>query len=267
MNVWQAAHQLKYLLDASVWSDPPTERVFGAVRVTPVVDDRVLLDLRFPLVLIDPGDESPDADEGMIEDVSFELTLIQAAEGQDPAVAALMGGPRSRGAGSSLGRGVLELQEPLKAAVARLTGADGMRAVCRYRGASAAQEMAGMGYVVARRYRVEVSAHAVRHYEAPRYVKATGGAGQVALTWTAPPSRWDFHGLVLRRAAGSTAPATPQAGTDVPVDPTATSITVTGLAAGAHSFALFAAYDETGSQGPERYSDQEADTIDSATVT
>lgn len=267
MNAWQSAHQLKFLLEAARWPDSPQGKVFGAVRVSRVDDERILNgDLRLPLVVIDPGAEIPDAEEGLLEELSFDLNVVQAMQGQDAGVAALMGGPRSGGAGTSLGRGILELEEPLKQAVARLTGADGLRAVCRYSGAASSVEISG-AYYIARRYQVTTFGHAVRHYEAPRYLKATGGSGQVSLVWTLPPSRWDYQGLVLRRAAGSTAPTTASAGTDVVVGRDATSITVTGLSAGVHSFALFAAYDETGSGGPERFSDQEADTIDTATVT
>jgi hypothetical protein len=76
-------------------------------------------------------------------------------------------------------------------------------------------------------------------------VRATEGEGtttsSVALSWTNPTAA-DFAGVMIRRAAGATAPASPTAGALVMnTFGSAASFTDTGLAAGTqYSYALFA---------------------------
>jgi hypothetical protein len=101
--------------------------------------------------------------------------------------------------------------------------------------------------VVARPFELEVyNATVARRYHVPKKLRATGGVGQVSLTWSLPPTRFDTLSVILRRAAGATAPATVTDGTGVTLaSALATSVTDSGLAAGTYSYSLFAAYDET----------------------
>lgn len=70
----------------------------------------------------------------------------------------------------------------------------------------------------------------------------------VTLSWTNPSGRFDLHRIIMRRAAGSTAPATVTDGTGVTLgSDLATSVADTGLAAGTYSYSAFAGYDEINS--------------------
>jgi len=74
-------------------------------------------------------------------------------------------------------------------------------------------------------------------------VDAAGG-GDTDLTWTLAPGRWDRNAIILRRAAGSTAPTSETSGTGVTVAAEATSVT-DSPGAGTFSYALFQEYDES----------------------
>lgn len=90
------------------------------------------------------------------------------------------------------------------------------------------------------------SARTSRFYHAPFRFAATPGSGQVVMTWTLAPTRFDTLRVILRRATGSTPPATVTDGTGVTLSgDLVTSKTDSGLAAGTYSYSLFMAYDET----------------------
>ncbi len=271
MNPWQQARQIKWILDWARWPDGAAGRLFPANSVVIVSGgDPALSDLRYPIAMVvDAGQESDPQTPELLA-CRWRILLFARAEGQEASMAAAMGGPRTNGTGASEGRGVSEIAEEVVRNLSLLTGANGMAASCRVRsGAQGAQ--IGSAFVAGKEIECETWATATRHYDSPLFLAGTGGSGQVALTWKNPPTRWDQYigaqhdgtrlAPIVRYASGATAPASATAGTGVTgISAGDTSKTVTGLAAGTYSFAIFQPYTESGGASAERYSAQELST-------
>lgn len=269
MNQWQAARQIKYLLEAMRWPDGDAKRVISKAHVTAGPPDDMLSTLRPPFCLVSVQPVEPDEEEPELEAAGFDVILVCQADGGEGNQNALMGANRSGGQGASEGRGLLEVEEQVKLAIGKLTGANGIRAALLSTGGSAAERIEGGAYVVARRYSVRCWCTVRRHYDPPNYAAATGGAGQFTVTWVNPTTRYDSLLPIVRYTTGATAPSSATAGTGVSgLTSASTSANPTGLSAGTYSAAVFWSYDETGGGSAERYSTQElGTTATSITVT
>lgn len=246
MNAWQVARQLAYLLRTATWPDTPSAVVFGEVAVTDVPLEQAIGAFgRFPLALIRMGGGPADPQQPQLLTESASVDLVVALPGDSVGERSLLGGPRAGGQGTSAGRGVLEVEEEAAEACQKLGGANGVRVRIVSRGRSAVSEDKAHGYVMSRGLALEVRCSAARHYPKPMNFVATGGVGQVVMTWDLPPARFDRLAVILRRASGATPPASATSGTGV----TLASATATGVtdvvAAGTYSYALFESYDET----------------------
>lgn len=245
MNAWQAMRQLRAILRAAVWPDGAGEVVFSSrVHVTAGMPDGVIPGVGYPFCLLAPGSTDEDEDDANLELCAMRVLLVVRGAGDAYGETALLGGPRSGGVGSSKGRGLLEVEEVLSDAVNKLDGTDGVNVRITGRAAPAAQ-VVGSDYVVSREYTLEAVLTKSRTYAAPTALLATAaGGGNVSLTWALPPARYDRLGVVMRRAAGATAPASATTGTGVTLASlTATSVT-DAPGVGQFSYALFGAYDE-----------------------
>lgn len=264
MNRWQQARQIRYLLLAGRWPDGAQGRVFGPNSVVIASgSDPQLRDLRFPLAMIVSAGEEADAQTPELLRCRWRVIVMAKAEGQTSSQAATIGGQRTGGLGTSEGRGVLEVGEETVKALSLLTGANGMRAaLVSSSGAQSVETDNGM--VAGVEYEFDSWATVRRHYDEPLFLVATGGAGQATLTWVNAPARWDQYDStgtrlapVIRYATGATAPTTATSGTGVSgISAGDTTVTVTGLAAGTYSFAVFQPYTESGAASAERYSEQ-----------
>lgn len=268
MNDWQHLRQIAYLLEAATWLDGTTEKVFSRAIPTAGETPKALSQYRPPFVLLTAdGKTNDDENPGL---VMYELgaTIVVAVEGRDLGQAALMGGGRSGGQGSSKGRGLLEVEEEFNRVVGRLTGADGAPAVAYESGSAQAVEVDATRYVTARKHSIKVLGTAARYYPPCLFLVGTGAAGSVGLTWKLPPTRYDSLVPVVRYASGATAPTSATAGTGVSgLTSASVSATVT-LAAGTWSFAIFMSYDELGTGTADRWSAAElSTTATSVTVT
>lgn len=270
MNAFQHAYEMAYALGAATWVDSPSEYVFGrrsgvpgsggAVIVTDGPTADALKDLRTPFALITIGNSRPDEEHPDLLDTEFEVVVVQQVEGDPLGERILVGGPRpsAGGQGSSRGRGILEIEERVLATCSRLTGADGSPMALAFMGSPPSQRI-DTGYMVgARKYGFRAACTRQAEYPAPTNLVATAaGGGAVTLTWTLPAARWDRRLVILRRAAGSTAPASATAGTGVTLSgATAVTVSDTGLTPGTYSYAVFEAYTETGAAANERFSSQ-----------
>ena len=253
MNTWQTAKQLRYLLRAATWGDSPGNKVFGQVLISNGPSDRAVGQMRFPFALIIPGDVTADDSTPTLERARFEVRIVARVANDPWGESVLIGAPRSS-QGSSQGRGIMELEEVLLDTVASLDRTSGIRMRVDYRSATQAQVSEDLGYVGMRSFTLEALLSANRSYEGcSRVTAADLGSGNVKLTWTLPPTRYDTLGLVVRRAAGITPPATPSAGTGVTVGANDTTVTDTG-GAGTVSYSIWRTYNETGGAAVERYS-------------
>lgn len=247
MNTWQVCRQLKYLLRSRTWDG--TTNAFGSVHVTAAPKEAAYGVFRFPLALIRPLSARFDPDFGeepelVMQDVEVQLVVANAADVVGEA--SLIGANRAAVPTTSAGRGLLEVEEALMDAAARLSAIDGVEMLCRARSAVGAVHDDAIGYAAFRTYTFEVMTTADRFYHPATRLSATAaGGGSVSLTWRLPPDRYDRRRVVLRRASGSTAPASITAGTGVTLSgDLATSVT-DAPGAGTFSYSVFATYDET----------------------
>ena len=201
-----------------------------------------------PLALIRPdtAESDPKFDEqpGLIR-ATVIVRLVAAVAGDEVGENALIGGNRVDGLYGARNRGLFEIEEEMYGAIGKLNEISGIKIAAREKGAVLAEVDAQLGYVCFRDYSFELWCTKNRFYHGPTRVTATGAAGQVALTWTLPPDRFDRNTMYLRRAAGATPPALVTDGTAVTLSSAlATSVTDSGLAAGAYSYSLFCGYDD-----------------------
>ena len=253
MNAWQVAKQIRYLLRQATWTDSPNHKVFGQVIIGEGVSEKAVSQIRFPFALIVPMDATADDEEPRLERQNYEVQLVARVANDPLGESTLIGGPRAS-AGSSGGRGIMELEEVLYDAIVTLDRTNGVRIRSGYKTAAETRFVEGMGYVGTRGYTFSALVTSNRSYESPTNFTASSlGSGDVALSWSLPPVRYDEVGLVLRRAAGATAPASPTDGTGVTVASDATSVTDTG-ASGSVSYSLWRVYNEHGGTTAERYS-------------
>lgn len=282
VNAWQVARQLAYRLRSRTWPDGAAENIVRTAYVSAEGLEEVALELAPPYALITIGSAQTDPEAADLIRQTFDVLLVASGEGDEIGQRAVAGGPRSAaGQGSSLGRGLLEIEEEMM----RALGLDpsgsageslGIGLRCTHRGAAAGAKTSGLGSLVARSYALEAVCTRRRTYHAPLRLTATGGVGQVTLAWALPPDRFDRRRMVVRRLAGAVAPALPTAGTDVPVAALAVGVADAGLAPGDYSYGVWMAYNETwteqhdaatASASDERFSDQETGTTRTTTVT
>lgn len=258
MNPYQSARQIQYLLLSSTWADSPSEYVFGhgpevvdgSVRVTDGPLPEAAGELRMPFALVSIGTKEYDPEEPGLVLQDFEVILVQSVLGDPLGERIYVGANRgSSGAGGSDGRGILELEERVENAIGKLTGANGARAVIAATAAPPATRVDSTGDLVAsRKYVVRAWCTRAAHFEPPLYLAFSGGT----LTWTLPPDRWDRKRIVLRFNAGGSPPTGPTDGTGVAL---ASDLATSVAGSAGRAYAIFAAYDETGSGNSERYSD------------
>jgi hypothetical protein len=240
---------MKYLLQKRTW-EGTGEVIFHSksVRISMHIDEVALRSLIMPVILVGPLEEESDpvADE---EPDLMRLTAgmhIMVAHPQDPTgETPLIGGSRAAGSTSSRGRGLLEIEEEVFAAVKALNDIDGVRIQSRGKSAVAPIVDPKFGYVVTRDYLWQIETTATRFYHPAHKFACTGGAGSIVCTWMLPPDRYDRYRVRLVYKAGAVAPVSLTDGTEVTLaGPLVTTHTIT-LAAGTYSLSLFASYDET----------------------
>ena len=256
MNAWQVCRQLRYLLRAATWPDGVADRVFSdRVHATALLPDGKLAQLGFPLALVAPGAAVTDEQDARLELAQLAVTVVARATGDHVGEAALLGSSRGNGQGSSLGRGLLEVEEAALAVVRALNSGGGVNLRVTSRSATRARDVDGVGYVAQRDLALEGVLTVDRTYAGPtRFLATAPGAGLADLSWTLPADRYDRREVVLRRAAGATAPASPTAGTGVALSGLLATSKTDAPGAGTWSYALFGGYDELGAGASDRYS-------------
>ena len=249
MNIYQILRQTKYLIQSQVWSGSSTV-VFHPDSIIIVAQDSEIdaLDQRpiIPICLISPLDGQSDPQHGEEPDLiqrQIAIALISENYGDPLGQGALIGANRT-GATDSRGRGVLEL-EPTLAAIKKLVVVNGVLISLKEQGIPAAKKDPEDSSYAIQAFNFEAWCTSQATYQAPRKLATRPRTGQVDLTWQVPPDRFDRYRVVLRRAAGSTPPATITDGTGVTLSGNlATSVSDTGLAVGTYSYSLFATYDD-----------------------
>lgn len=250
MNDWQILRQVAYLVRAATWGG--SEYLFrpDSVIVSTNTVEAVAAGLSLPGCVLAPDGPQTDPEFGeepglLVQPIK--LTVIVALPADTFGGAALMGANRS--ALAAAGKGLLEIAVPLTAAIRRLNDASGVHLQSVRKSASGSELVPSMGYVAYHEHRLECVCTDAKSFPKPTAFVATGGSGQVAMTWHALPDRFDRRRFILRRASGSTPPASATVGTGIPLGGSpdgrsAVSVTDSGLSAGTYSYSLFAAYDD-----------------------
>jgi hypothetical protein len=249
-SVRQVTKQIRHLARTATWPRSPNEVILGgSCYVSPGFSDEEALPSRLPFAIFNLADETPDDDDGNLVTQQMFFYIATSVEGHELGENHILGGPSAtqpRG-GVSRGAGLLDIADALFAEIGQLTGADGTPIEVVPAGAPANSTMSGRE-VVYRAYRLSVICTRTEEFPAPRRLVATGGSGEVVLTWDLPPSRYDLDSIVVRYAAGATPPADETSGTGVALgSDLATSVTISGLAADDYSVAVFAKYIDDGS--------------------
>lgn len=259
MNSYQLAKQIEYILAAHAWAEGAQELVFANVVPTQLVTEDLYANLiNGPFAIVSLGSETPDDEKPNYTKQIFRITYGTTLAGDRFGKASLVGSGRTGGVGSSKGRGILELRTEVSRALRRLQEDSGIKIVLRGRGTPETDNVE-KGYLIAQTQEFEAQCVETAYYHPPERAVASDVGGGVTLTWLDPPDRWDkvtTEGIMIRRATGSTPPATTSAGTLVAeVDLGTETYTDTPLGADTYSYSLFAAYNEQGGTDKDFYSD------------
>ncbi len=250
MNSWQVLNQIKYLLQQARWEGtstvifaPESVKVVGSDSDVDAIDARPVL----PMALIVPESGTADPQHGeesgyMARNIS--IVLVTRNENDRLGMAGIMGANRE-GISDSRGRGVLEFEGELFRAIKQLVINSGVNIAFKGNGSSATRKDADDIAYAIQEYQFEAFCTTALEYFPGRKLAAQPRTGEVSLSWAVPPARYDRYRMVLRRAAGSTAPTSISSGTGVTLaSAMATSVVDSGLAAGTYSYALFCTYDD-----------------------
>ena len=247
MNTYQVCRQVKYLIDQRRWEDNPSnESVFGAAVVSVAPQAEAMDKFRYPLAMVIPGSATVDEEEMDLLEQMITVRVICMVEADGYGESPLIGAHRIS-TGSSDGRGILEIEPELFAAIARSSGADGIEIRLWSSSEVQAELVEDLGYVIARDYTFGCLTTTTKTYPPPFkfVVKNSVGIGQGTAGWTNPAIRFDSYHVVLRYASGSIPPPTISSGTGIPLlTDFATSVAFSGFAAGSYAFSIFVTYDE-----------------------
>jgi hypothetical protein len=258
MTDWQLLLRLQGILRSRRWLDTG-QIVFArqSVIVTTGFDPDLLARLKFPVAILSPEEAEVDPDAG-----GQESSLLRQAVGivigvsnpSDPFGETPIVGSNRQAASQSDGRGLLEVQEELFAAIRQLSQVAQINIVYRAAGAARAERHAEHGYIATRAYRFEAFCTTFRTYHEPNLFSATVSGSDVNLSWSAPDDSTYLVSYVLRRASGAIPPSLPTDGTSIPIVPPLATSKVDTPGAGMWSYSLFAGYDELGGASPVSHS-------------
>ena len=254
MNSFQIVRQLQSVIRALTWGDAST-KVFleHSVLVSSGPRDNVVLDnMSPPFAFILPGAAQIDPQAGeepdlIRHDFLVRLATVHPADGFGEAV--LIGANRT-GHQTGPGAGLLEIENVLLAGVDKLTAEDGIRIVVTNSSAITSQDFGESGFAAFRDYTLKCLTTLVRSYRAGTAFAAVdaAGAGDADLSWTLSPARYDYRRMILRRAAGATAPASATAGTGIVLTGSPDGVSATTVTdspgSGEFSYSLWVAYDD-----------------------
>jgi len=243
VNIWQVQRQIKKLLSERTWEGTGA-RVFGAVRISNGPAEAAASSLIYPSAFIGTGDGAAEDQIPGHLTRSVEIRIMARASGDTLGENAMIGANRTDTAHSE-GRGLLELEEEVFATIKQLQNAFGIKISFRAVGMGTPEYNESTGMMTNEVLRFEADCTDARYYHPPQELVATGGVGQVTLSWALPPSRWDRRRVRLIRKAGATPPANIADGTVVTLaGDLSTGVVDSGLAPGTYSYAIFATYDE-----------------------
>lgn len=243
MNVRQMAQQMRHLLATATWPEGAGEVVFGdrLVFVLAGLPEEDELPGAFPFALVNVGAGRADPDDPNLLEQEFSVLVVADVTGGRMGENALVGGAKTA-LGSSANRGVLELNDRVRAALADLQGADGCALQLH---ASSTGESVRLGrgrHLAIGETSFTGWVTAAPSYEPPSRLANSGSDW----TWdgTACSARYDFVRYRLGYVAGGDPPQTPEDCDAIVYTGTAAAATVAPVASKA--YAVFADYSSRG---------------------
>lgn len=260
INRWQAANQLAFLLKNAVWSDSPNAALLGYAAVSDLPMDDVIQFESLPFCLVRPGTGEPEPEHPeLTRTLRFEVELAQVGMTDMEGGSALQGGNRTS-AGTSDGRGLFELEELVRQALDSQDSSKGFQGVATITASGMPTPLNDGQYIALSKLQVEIyNAGRDRYYAPPTFLTASGAGGNVSLTWSNPPRRWDSLGgaaqqLAIYYVSGNTPPTYAQGGATLFMPTAGATSASVHTTAGTWSLSIFALYDETGNGLNERQS-------------
>ena len=246
MNPSQMAQQIKHLLQQVRWPVDPADLVFGARGSVAVFAGRPApeqIPPGFPwcMVGIDAGQFDPD-EPGLITQ-AFSLIVATEVAGDRLGEHAIIGGAAAS-LGKSAGRGIGEVAERARWAVANLTGMDGARIIVSASRTAAPEPMDRGRHLVIASLDVEALCTSAPHYVAPQLLNYETNKW----TWAGDhcAARFDFVRYRLVRKTGTDPSIDPEDGT---VIYTGTTPEFVGARVNGQVYTVFADYNSRGSGG------------------
>ena len=241
MDELQTIRQIAYVLRSRVWTSG-AEPVFHRDSVVEQAGMtwEAARELPPPFALLGVGNGDVDDQNPLVCRQEIEIDVGVRSDGSQAPRFALIGGARASELVSD-GRGILEVQRELFAAVAYLNSAGGIR--IQYKGSHkpAPRLEADSAYWAIRTYRFEAIITNSLFYHPPDNLESSVSGAVNTLTWTLPPDRFDRYKVILRRASGATAPASVSDGTGVTLASNLATTVDDSPGAGQWSYSLFAA--------------------------
>lgn len=257
MNQLQIARQIKYLIESDSWSG-------GSQTVQAIISSMPMRDIlrvheRLPVAVVRLGSQTFDPDFPEIAlNIGISVEIAQRVDNDSYGEANIKGGARPSLLVSA-GRGLGEISSQIIQAIKKNEPNTGISFHSRIESSSAYSHSEYPPYAI---HTIQLSAKGGidPYYHPARLISNSSGT----LSWTLPPDRFDRYEVILRYAAGSTAPSSVTAGSGATLSGVlATSYThgADGQGSGTFSYALFAGYDVTGIPGSLTSSDFYSDSI------
>lgn len=247
------ALQIRAELRAVTWPGGTQQVVFGdrGVVIFAGLPTEEQIPPGFPWCLVGLGDG--EVDEEQPEFIQQRYTLLTGVDvAGDPLGEFSIIGGSIPDFGSSVGRGVAEVADRVRAAVQDLTGADGAR-IQLSSISTGTPTLLGQGrHLALDELTLQALCTSQPHYAAPQVLRVSG----TSWTWEGPhcSSRYDFLQYRLIEKTGTTPSKDPSEGTTVYTGTTA-STTFTPLAG--QTYTIFADYDARGIGSVEDSSEPE----------
>lgn len=225
------------------WPDSPNEAVFSRVLAgVGVPSDFFQQDAAAPYAFlhVDATRDHEEFPADLVDEQRWTLYMFAANASSQSGGEAVVGGNRES-LGSSRGRGLLEVESLVKAA---LFNSLGLVARPRTGGAQPVNVAGKQSGLIAERVLDIVATRlpSFPDYNRVQKLLASVAGGVVSLSWAAPSTRYDLVGFTWAKASGSTAPTSPSAGTFVAGT---THVLSDSPGAGTWSYSIWNSYDAT----------------------
>jgi len=267
MDVWQILRQIRYKLENLTWVDSPNERIFTNVVISDVPARSLIGLIRHPFAVIHSPNTTSEAENPLKQGISFDIELYTENQNDRWGESVLLGAITDVTTGSSLGRGIAQIDQAVKNLLSTLGRLDGIRYW------NSLKSSRGDGLIdndVARAMRTISFAggiYQVESYPNPSRISLSQVVSDVVITWQDTPQRYDTLNYIVRRKAGSN-PTGPTDGTavgDVAIG--IQTITDTAPGVGTWYYGIFTAYDSTLVDSPATATDYSQGIFANITVT